>query len=262
MSAEGGGTQRTQRPRSGRGGGEERESADGGASERPPDDSQVRHVPAVRLVLARHGEAMGNRELRYLGRTDAPLTPRGEAQARLLAAAIARLPTLAAIYSSPLGRAQATAEAIGGALGLPIAIEQALREQDFGAWENLTRAEVLARYPEALAAWEAGTETAPEGGETPQALRERVVACANVLAMRHPGATLVLASHVGPIKALICAVLGLPPSGAFRMWLDPASYSVVDWRAGGGSGSSGGILRAFNAVAHLSDLPPQEGKTE
>lgn len=217
-----------------------------GRGERLPGDA-----PAVRLVLARHGEALGNRELRYLGRTDAPLTARGEVQARLLAAAVARLPAAAAIYSSPLRRAHATAAAIGDALGLPVAIEQDLREQDFGAWENLTRVEVLEREPDALAAWEAGGEMGPTGGEPPKAVMCRVIACADDLAARHPGVTLVLASHVGPIKALICAALGLPPAGAFRMWLDPASYSVVDWRSGGR-----GVLRAFNATAHLSDLPP------
>ena len=225
-----------------------------GEGGRSPHAQMPHDAPAVRLVLARHGEALGNRELRYLGRTDVPLTPRGEAQARLLAAAIARLPAPAAIYASPLHRAHATATAIGGALGLPIAIEQDLREQDFGAWENLTRAEVLAREPEALAAWEAGGEVGPTQGEAPDEVMHRVIACADALAARHPGATLVLASHVGPIKALICATLGLPPSGAFRMWLDPASYSVVDWRARGR-----GMLRAFNATAHLSDLPPPEG---
>lgn len=205
--------------------------------------------PAVRLVLARHGEARGNRELRYLGgRTDAPLTPRGEEQAHLLAAALAQFPA-AAIYSSPLRRAHDTATAVAAALGLAVSVEEALREQDFGAWENLTRAEVQARDPARLAAWEAGAEMAPEGGETPYALRERVVACANDLAVRYPGATLVLASHVGPIKALVCATLGLPPSGAFRMWLDPASYSVVDWRP---DPDGTGLLRVFNATAHLA----------
>lgn len=210
--------------------------------------------PAVRLVLARHGEALGNRELRYLGRTDVPLTPRGEAQALLLAAALTGVPAVA-IYSSPLRRAHETAAAIGAALGLAVTIEEALCEQDFGTWENLTRAEVLTRDPAGLAAWEAGTGVAPAGGETSEALMARVVTCANMLAARHPGETVVLASHVGPIKALICATLGLPPSGAFRMWLEPASYSVVDWRADGG-----GILRAFNATAHLRDLPAPDAE--
>jgi broad specificity phosphatase PhoE len=209
-------------------------------------------TPAVRLVLVRHGEAVGNHELRYLGRTDAPLTSRGEAQARLLAGALARLSAVA-LYTSPLRRAQATAAAIGATLGLACTVEPALREQDFGDWENLTRAEVQAYAPAVLAAWEAGIAAAPTGGETQQALTERVVDCANTLLARHPGATLVLASHVGPIKALICAALGLPPSGAFHMWLDPASYSVVDW-----GGAHGGILRAFNATAHLDANAPSD----
>lgn len=203
----------------------------------------------ARLILARHGEANGNREMRYLGRTDAPLTERGEDQARQLAAALSGFP-IAAVYASPLQRATHTATAIAETLGLPVVPLDDLREQDFGAWENRTRAEVLAEDAAALAAWETGAEVAPPEGEAPLALRARVIACADELAARHPGQTIVLASHVGPIKALICAALGLPPSGAFRLWLDPASFSVLDWRPDG-SASGSGILRVFNSIAHL-----------
>src|SRR5512146_1975470 len=93
----------------------------------------------VRLILARHGEASGNREMRYLGRTDAPLTERGEAQARQLAAALSGFP-IATVYSSPLQRAERTAAAIAEMLGLPVVPRDDLREQDFGTWENRTRA--------------------------------------------------------------------------------------------------------------------------
>lgn len=106
---------------------------------------------------------------------------------------------------------------------------------------------MLAENAAALAAWESGAEVAPPQGEAPLDLRVRVVACADELAARHPGQSVVLASHVGPIKALICAALGLPPNGAFRLWLDPASFSVLDWRPNGGNG----ILRVFNSIAHL-----------
>lgn len=206
----------------------------------------------TRFVLVRHGEASGNREMRYLGMTDAPLTERGEVQARQLAATLAIFRP-AALYSSPLARARATAEAASGALGLPVVIEERLREEDFGEWENRTRAEVLADDPGQLAAWEAGEDIAPPGGESFTAMRARVVACADDLARRHPGETLVLASHVGPIKALVCAALGLPAMGARRMWLDPASICVVDWRPADVEASSG-ILRVYNATAHLD--PP------
>lgn len=207
----------------------------------------------TRFVLVRHGEAAGNHELRYLGTTDAPLTERGRAQARQLADALRAYP-LAALYSSPLVRARETANAIAAPHGLAVRVEDALREGHFGAWENLTRAEVREADGIALAAWEAGTDVAPPGGESLEAVRTRTVACATRLAERHVGEMVALVSHVGPIKALVCAALGLPAAGALRMWLDPASVCMVDWRIGA-DGAATGLLRVFNATAHLSPPP-------
>lgn len=206
---------------------------------------------ATRLVLLRHGEAVGNRELRYLGTTDAPLTPEGERQAEQLARGLAGYP-LAALYTSPLLRAKRTATIVGAALALPPIIEPALREQDFGAWENHTRAEVHAEAPDRLAAWERG-EAAPPDGESQVAVTERIVALADQLATQHAGEMVALASHVGPIKALVAAAVGLPPVGAQRMWLDTASICVVEWRRDE-HGRTAGMLRVFNATAHLD--PP------
>lgn len=201
------------------------------------------------LMLLRHGEAEGNRELRYLGSTDVALTADGEQQARQLAAALAPYP-LVALYSSPLMRASRTARHIGEVLGLPVVIEPALREQDFGAWENRTRAEVRSASPDALAAWERGDAPPPEG-ESHEAVRGRAVALADRVATAHAGRMVALVSHVGPIKALVAAALGLPTTGVYRMWLDTASICVVDWRPGG---KEPGMLRVFNGTAHLD--PP------
>ena len=207
----------------------------------------------VRFVLVRHGEAAGNRELRYLGATNAPLTERGHAQARQLADALRAYP-LAALYSSPLTRARETANAIAAPHGLVAQVEDDLREGHFGAWENLTRAQVRETDGAALAAWEAGTDVAPPGGESLEAVRARAAACATRLAAPHAGEMVALVSHVGPIKALVCAALGLPAAGALRMWLDPASVCVVDWRIGADETATG-LLRVFNATAHLDPAP-------
>ena len=217
---------------------------------KPADATATRWA---RFVLVRHGEATGNRELRYLGATDAPLTERGHAQARQLADALRAYP-LAAIYSSPLTRARETANVIAAPHGLAAHVEDDLREGHFGAWENLTRTEAREAYGAALAVWEAGTDVAPPGGESLEAVRTRAIACATRLAARHAGEMVALVSHVGPIKALVCAALGLPAAGALRMWLDPASVCVVDWRTGA-DGTAAGLLRVFNATAHL-DPPP------
>lgn len=207
---------------------------------------------SVRLVLVRHGEAGGNRELRYVGSSDVALTPRGEAQARLAAQAV-RAFTPVALYTSPLSRARATAAVIGAETGLVPEPLDALREADFGAWELLTAAEARARDPASVAAWVADASVAPPGGESLDAVMLRVVACATALAARHHGETVALVSHVGPIKALVCAALELPAAGARRMWLDTASISLVEWRIGA-DGQGTGILRLYNATAHFAAL--------
>ena len=272
-------------------------------------DRGVESAPRrVLLALLRHGEAEGNRELRYLGSGasgEVALTARGEAQARQAAAALARYP-LVAIYASPLRRACATAEALGAATGLEPQPAPDLREQDYGAWEGLTRAEAQARDATLHAAWEAGDDVAPPGGESQGAVHARMIASADELAARHlapptpampggvksaqapiAGATrsgvilaesqpiasasqtpmIALVSHVGPIKALLAATLGLGPTEArrllSRMWLDPASICVVEWRllAPATSGSAAptdaprGLLRVFNATDHLNPPP-------
>ena len=225
------------------------------ASPAPQPTSATPAAP-TRFVLVRHGEASGNRELRYLGSSDVPLTERGQQQARQLAGVVGAY-ALDALYTSPLQRARATAEAIASATGLTVREWADLREEDFGAWERMTRAEVLASDGERLAAWESGAATAPPGGESLADVRARVVASAAALAAQHPGATMALVSHVGPIKALLCAALDLPLSGARRIWLDPASISVVEWRPPSGTDASfgaSGLVRVVNAVAHLD--PP------
>jgi probable phosphoglycerate mutase len=208
----------------------------------------------MRFVLVRHGEAEGNRELRYLGVTDSELTERGRQQASQLAAVV-RSFAPNALYSSPLLRAHATAEAISAATHLPIHVEDDLREQHFGGWEMLTRAEVVERDRERLLDWESGADVAPPDGESLLMVRGRVLRLAERLVARHPGETIALVSHVSPIKALICAALELPPIGAMRMWLDPASLSVLEWRASP-DGDLTGMLRIFNAIAHLDPPAP------
>lgn len=204
----------------------------------------------TRLVLVRHGEASGNREMRYLGSTDAPLTANGHAQADQVARAVVQFAPVV-VYASPLTRAVATATAIGLFVSAEVRIEANLRESAFGAWEGLTRAEALARDAGLVRRWESDADVAPpDGGESLSETQRRVAVCADLLAARHPGTTLALVSHVGPVKALVCCALGLGADAARRMWLDPASISVVDWPADSTRTAS---LRIYNSVAHLED---------
>lgn len=212
----------------------------------------------ARLILVRHGEASGNRELRYLGTTDAPLTERGRRQAEQVARALS-VYAPAVVYTSPLVRAAETAAAIGADAGVAVRIDAELRETAYGEWEGLTRAQVMAKAATLLRRWEADAAMEPPGGgESLCETQRRVAACADKLAAHHAGTSLALVSHVGPVKALVSQALGLGAEAARRMWLDPASISVVDWPAEPGGRAT---LRLYNSIAHLADgvrwLPSQ-----
>src|SRR3712207_2773907 len=133
-------------------------------------------MQVTRFILIRHAETAANRELRYIGSRDDVLTEHGHRQAQLLADALAALP-LRAVYSSPRRRARDTAQPIAERLGLPVEIAEDLRENSFGAWEGMSRAEVLAHsseYAAHLAAWESDTSIAPPDGESMADMSTRV----------------------------------------------------------------------------------------
>ncbi len=204
-------------------------------------------MPTTRFLLVRHGETLANREFRYIGERDDALSERGEEQAERLADALAIFP-IAAIYSSPLSRAYRTAQPIAARLQQEVQVLSALAEGRFGAWEGLSRAEVLASGPLAeqqLRAWEADPTQAPPGGESFADLQARVGLAVEQLAEVHPDQTVVLVSHVGPIKVLLCRALATPLTSMFNIFLDPATISVIDWRP------SHPTVRLMNSHAHL-----------
>ncbi|HEV2661702.1 MAG TPA: histidine phosphatase family protein [Ktedonobacteraceae bacterium] len=204
-------------------------------------------MPTTRFLLVRHGETLANREFRYIGSRDDVLSERGEEQAERLADALAIFP-VAAVYSSPLARAYRTAQPIAARLQLDVQILSALTEGRFGAWEGLSRAEVLARGPLAeqqLRAWEADPTQVPPEGESFADVQTRVRTAIERLADMHPDQTLVLVSHVGPIKVLLCSALAAPLTSMFNIFLDPATISVIDWRP------SHLTVRLINSHAHL-----------
>jgi ribonuclease H / adenosylcobalamin/alpha-ribazole phosphatase len=205
-------------------------------------------LPTTRLFLVRHGETMANREYRYIGTRDDPLSELGETKAIQLAEALSIL-KVAAVYSSPLQRAFDTALPIAARHMLEVKRVDELRECYFGTWEGLTRTEIIARSPEnarRLREWEHDPITAPPGGESIEELQERVCAAVERLTLAHPDQEIVLVTHVGPIKVLLSAALGAPLNSAFRIFLDPATISVVDWRD-----ATHATVRLVNSHAHL-----------
>ncbi|MFJ3995531.1 bifunctional RNase H/acid phosphatase [Streptomyces parvus] len=205
-------------------------------------------APAT-LVLLRHGETALTPEKRFSGSggTDPELSAVGRGQAERAAEHFAALGTVQEIVSSPLRRCRETAAAVAARLGLAVRIDEGLRETDFGAWEGLTFGEVRERYGDDLTAWLASPDTAPTGGgESFAEVAERVAAARDRLVARYAGRTVLLVTHVTPIKTLVRLALGAPPEALFRMELSAASVSTVAYYGDGNAS-----VRLLNDTSHL-----------
>jgi broad specificity phosphatase PhoE len=159
------------------------------------------------ILIARHGESDWNRERRWQGHADRPLTERGREQARVLAARLAHI-ELDAVYSSDLRRARETAAVVAERQALELQIVPELREVDVGSWSGLTRSEAEERFPEGFARWTSGFP-GWDDGETYEAMTQRVLDAVHGFAAAHDGERLLVVSHGGPIRAIHAAALGL-----------------------------------------------------
>ena len=217
--------------------------------------------PATTFVLLRHGVTPLTAEKRFSGSGggDPALTDEGLEQVGRAADLLTSTDRMAAlgrhapfvgidaVVSSPLLRTRQTAEVVASRLGLEVVVEPGVRECGFGAWDGLTYAEVDERWPDELRAWLASPACPPPAGESFDAVFARVVEARAALAERYRGRTVLVATHVTPIKSFVRDVLGAPSSSLFRMELAPASLTVLQWYADGNAS-----LRAFNHTAHLA----------
>ncbi len=206
-------------------------------------------APPTTTLLLRHGQTVLSIEKRFSGVGDQELTEVGLAQA---AAAAERLRGSGAdvIVSSPVRRARQTAEAVAAATGLELVFDDGFRETDFGDWEGYSFSEVKKQWPRELDAWLADTATAPPYGESFDATATRVRQARDRVIRNHPGRTVVVVSHVTPIKTMLRLALDAPPSALYRMHLDLACLSQVQWFADGPA-----VVRSLNDTAHLTALP-------
>jgi probable phosphoglycerate mutase len=209
-------------------------------------------VPTT-FVLVRHGERAHSREKRFSGSggIDPPLSADGRAQAAAVAAALGARGDVDAVVSSPLRRARETADLVGTVLGLDVVVDGDLAECAFGEWEGLTFAEVEERYPDELAAWLGSPAVAPPGGESFDSVERRVRAARDRLLVAYEGRTVVVVSHVTPVKTLVRLALDAPPRALHRMELAPAAMTTVLWFSDGNAS-----LRSYNDVFHLDGLLP------
>lgn len=161
---------------------------------------------ATRIIAIRHGETAWNVDTRLQGHTDIGLNARGQWQAQRAAEALAD-EDIAAIYSSDLSRASATAQAIADKstrLGsLPLRLHTGLRERGFGIFEGQTYAQIASDWPEESKRWrQRDPHYAPHGGESLTQMRDRIVHAVNTIAAQHMGEQILLAAHGGVMDAL------------------------------------------------------------
>jgi probable phosphoglycerate mutase len=163
-------------------------------------------MEATRILAIRHGETAWNVDTRIQGQLDIGLNPMGAWQAQRVGQALAHEP-VAAIYSSDLSRALATAQAIAQAnrahAGRTVTPHVGLRERHFGHLQGLTWEQIETEWPEDTQRWRGrDPHWSPVGGESLTVLRERIAQCVKALASQHLGEQIVLVAHGGVMDAL------------------------------------------------------------
>ncbi|GLZ37107.1 histidine phosphatase family protein [Actinokineospora sp. NBRC 105648] len=197
------------------------------------------------LVLIRHGQTHCTRQGRFCGDHDGGLSPVGERMGGYLA----EHPALAGtelLLCSPARRALATAEPIGGRTGLPVTVDDRLRELSFGAWEDRLPAEV-ADTPAHQRWTEDPALFTPPGGESGLAVMARAVAAVRD-ALEHSSRVAVV-THKAPVRLIMSFFLGLPPS-RYREIAAVTVGSVTRLRLSDGRAT-------LRAVGELDHLPPE-----
>src|SRR5699024_7942585 len=206
----------------------------------------------TRLVLLRHGQTALSVQRRYSGHGDVPLNELGREQAAAAAKRLADSPELTGaaqpipVLSSPLTRADSTARAVAEACGSTVETRRGLVETDFGRWEGLSFTEAAERDPELHGCWLGDPAVAPPGGESFDAVYDRTRQLCDEVLEEFTGRTVVLVSHVTPIKSLLRMGLDVGPSLLYRLHLDLAGVSIIEFYPDGNAS-----VRLVNDSCHL-----------
>ncbi|HSV63447.1 MAG TPA: histidine phosphatase family protein [Chthoniobacterales bacterium] len=201
-----------------------------------------------RVYLVRHGATVLTAEDRFAGATEVELSEEGREQVRRLAARLAG-EKIAAVYASPMGRTVETASILAGPHSLEVQTRDGLREISHGRWEQMTRKEVEAAFPEEAAAWEKDPYTfAPVGGESGLAVTARALPVLMDIVRKHAGDDVLIVSHKATIRLLLSSLIGFDPR-RYRDTLDqsPAALNIVDFKK-----AVGARLTLFNDTSHYS----------
>lgn len=205
----------------------------------------------TKIILTRHGHVEGIDPPRFRGRTELPLTPLGQAQAKAVAARIAARWAPVRIYTSPLSRCADTARAVSGTCGVPVETIAELTDLDYGEFHWRTYEDARANAPTLFATWMSQPQLARfPGGES---LEDMVARAGNVLRLmleRHPGEAecVVLVGHDSINRALLLLLLDQPLSAYWRTQQAPCCLNEIDMIAGRTT-----VVR-LNEARHLEEI--------
>ncbi len=184
----------------------------------------------MHILLVRHGETEWNRDGRYQGRTDIPLSDVGRTQVRALGARLASLPIAVAV-ASPLSRARATAEAVLASRSTQLELDDGLLEISHGQWEGQLASDVARAHAEMFGVWRtAPGRTAPAGpgAESLGDVEDRAwPVLSRICARLGADDTALIAAHDAVNRVLLCRILGLPLERIWSFRQSPATLNVL-----------------------------------
>ena len=191
------------------------------------------------LMLVRHGETLHNVAGIAQGWNDSELSERGRAQVQRLAERVASYaPT--ALYSSPLGRALSTAQAIASVTGLEVRTLDELREMNYGGWEGRSFLDVRREELETYERWIADPDCPCPEGESHNDVRRRIEAALSKVNSERP----ILVTHGTAIRIGATAILSAPIGLSRHLAQDNAALNLFVWRA------DRWVLKVWNDTSH------------
>jgi alpha-ribazole phosphatase len=202
----------------------------------------------TKVILVRHGETLWNLEMKYQGHCDVALTEKGIKQAELAADSLAK-ESISAVYASDLCRAFVTAEHIANKHHLQVATIPELREINFGQWEGLTYDKINNQWSDIMAKlFTHPDEVEIPDGETFREVKERATIALNTLIEKHPNETIVVVSHGGTIRTILCAVLNIPLNHLWNIKQDNTAINILEYY------NNQTLVSLVNGTYHLHDL--------
>jgi broad specificity phosphatase PhoE len=203
-----------------------------------------------KAYLLRHGETEYHAQQRILGRLDIGLNDRGQEQARRVMDYFADM-DLAAVYCSPLRRCRETGQPTVESKGLEMTTVDGLMEVEMGEWDGRPIKELFASEGEAVGRWMRNPSSiAIPGGEDFGTVKERVMAAVNEITDRHSGdESILIVTHGGPIRSIICEALEMDLDKMFRLQIDLASVSIIKYFERGIPDTA--MVTLLNETSHL-----------